>query len=436
MESIKIGKNLKRLGSVAIIAIFVAGIVGGSYYLGFVKGQQQVQKIIVEDVKNVNSPNTGDFGLFWEVWSKIKSQFVTVSSTSNNQNLVYGAIEGLVSSLGDQYSVFFPPKEADNFAQEISGQFDGIGAEIGLNEQKQIVVIAPLKDTPAYNAGIKSGDAIIKINDQSTAGLSVDAAVKQIRGPKGTTVTLNIYRDGWKDPKDFKIVRDTIQVPTLDYKQLDQSGKESDSGKIVYVRIYNFYENVATLFYQAALRAASSDAKGMVIDLRDNPGGYLDSAVNIAGWFVDKGKNVVTEEFRDKSNNEVFTSRGPSIFKGLPLVVIVNKGSASASEILAGALKESNGAVIVGEKSFGKGTVQELMPLSGGSMLKLTIAHWVTPRGNIIDKNGITPDVVVSVDQNATSTPQNGYGNNDLSKDSFFQKALEVLGGRINQTAQ
>ncbi len=430
MEFLKIIKNLKRAGSVAIIAIVVAAIVGSSYYLGFVKGQQQSQKIVVEDVKNINNPNTGDFSLFWEVWNDIKSQFVTASSTDNNQNLVYGAISGLVSSLGDQYSVFFPPKEAASFNQEISGKFDGIGAEIGLNEQNQIVVIAPLKDTPAYNAGIKSGDIIIKINGELTTGMSVDAAVKQIRGQKGTTVTLNIYRQGWKDAKDIQIVRDTIQVPTLDYKQIDASGNENPSGSIAYIRIYNFYENADLLFYQSALRVATSKTKGIIIDLRDNPGGYLDSAVNIAGWFVDKGKNVVTEESRDNKNNEVFVSKGPSIFKNMPLVVIVNKGSASASEILAGALKESDGGTIVGEKSFGKGTVQELVPLSGGSMLKLTIAHWVTPLGHLIDKNGILPDIIVTAPTSTATTTQSGY-DNDLSKDVVFKKALEVLDSKI-----
>jgi carboxyl-terminal processing protease len=432
MKFLKINKNLKRIGSVVVVAIIVAAVVGSSYYLGFVKGQQQSQKIIVEDVKNVNSPNTGDFSLFWEVWNDIKSQFVTASSTDNNQNLVYGAISGLVSSLGDQYSVFFPPKDAISFNQEISGQFEGIGAEIGLNDQSQIVVIAPIKDTPAYNAGIKSGDFIVKINGQSTAGISVDAAVKQIRGPKGTTVTLNVYREGWKEPKDIQIVRDTIQVPTLDYKQIDESGKESASGPIAYIRIYNFYENSDLLFYQAALKAATSNTKGIIIDVRDNPGGYLDSAVNIAGWFVNKGKNIVTEEFRDKNNNEVFVSKGPSVFKNMPLVVLINKGSASASEILAGALKESDGGTIVGEKSFGKGTVQELLPLSGGSMLKLTIAHWLTPNGNLIDKNGIVPDIAIATPTSTATTTQSGYENN-LSKDTVFQKALEVLVGKMNK---
>lgn len=430
MEFLKISKNFKRVGSVVVIAIVVAAIVGSSYYLGFVKGQQQSQKIVVEDVKNINSPNTGDFSLFWEVWNDIKSQFVTASSTENNQNLIYGAISGLVSSLGDQYSIFFPPKDAASFNEEISGQFDGIGAEIGLNSQNQIVVIAPIKDTPAYNAGIKSGDIIVKINGQSTVGLSVDAAVKQIRGLKGTTVTLNVYRQGWKDTKDIQIVRDTIHVPTLDYKQLDESGKEDPNGPIAYIRIYNFYENSDLLFYQSALKAATANTKGIIIDVRDNPGGYLDSAVNIAGWFVNKGKNVVTEEFRDQSNNEVFVSKGPSVFKNMPLVVLINKGSASASEILAGALKESDGGTIVGEKSFGKGTVQELVPLSGGSMLKLTIAHWVTPDGHLIDKNGITPDIAVTTPTSTATTTQSDY-NNNLSQDTVFKKALEVLDGKI-----
>jgi carboxyl-terminal processing protease len=185
------------------------------------------------------------------------------------------------------------------------------------------------------------------------------------------------------------------------------------------------------LFYQASLKAALSNVKGIIIDLRDNPGGYLEAAVNVASWFIEKGKNIVTEEFRDKSKNVVFVSKGPSIFSKTPLVVIINKGSASASEILAGALKENNKAIIVGEKSFGKGTVQELLPLSdGSSLLKLTVAHWVTPNGNIIDKNGIVPDIVVETPTSTATTTRSEF-NNDFSQDIVFKKALEVINQKI-----
>jgi carboxyl-terminal processing protease len=431
MDFLERRTTFKKFGLFFVAVIFVGAVIGGSYYLGFLKGTKQVKPIIIEDVKNINNQNVSDFNLFWEVWSLLKSKFVDASSTYDNQNLIYGAISGLVGALGDKYSVFFPPSDAINFTQEISGRFEGIGAEIGLNDQGQVIVIAPLKDTPAYKAGIKSGDIILQINGKSAFKLSVEEAVKLIRGPKGTTVTLTIIREGWKDPKDFSIQRDTIQIPTLDYKQFDKYGNESSKGEIAYIRLYNFYENSSLLFYQASLKAALSNVKGIIIDLRDNPGGYLEAAVNVASWFIEKGKNIVTEEFRDKSKNVVFVSKGPSIFSKTPLVVIINKGSASASEILAGALKENNKAIIVGEKSFGKGTVQELLPLSdGSSLLKLTVAHWVTPNGNIIDKNGIVPDIVVETPTSTATTTRSEF-NNDFSQDIVFKKALEVINQKI-----
>lgn len=431
MDFLERRTTFKKFGLFFVAVIFVGAVIGGSYYLGFLKGTKQVKPIIIEDVKNINNQNVSDFNLFWEVWSLLKSKFVDASSTYDNQNLIYGAISGLVGALGDKYSVFFSPSDAINFTQEISGRFEGIGAEIGLNDQGQVIVIAPLKDTPAYKAGIKSGDIILQINGKSAFKLSVEEAVKLIRGPKGTTVTLTIIREGWKDPKDFSIQRDTIQIPTLDYKQFDKYGNESSKGEIAYIRLYNFYKNSSLLFYQASLKAALSNVKGIIIDLRDNPGGYLEAAVNVASWFIEKGKNIVTEEFRDKSKNVVFVSKGPSIFSKTPLVVIINKGSASASEILAGALKENNKAIIVGEKSFGKGTVQELLPLSdGSSLLKLTVAHWVTPNGNIIDKNGIVPDIVVETPTSTATTTRSEF-NNDFSQDIVFKKALEVINQKI-----
>jgi len=433
MEFTKFKKceSLKKFAPFLLGAVIIVGLIGGSYYLGFIKGKKQVKPIVIEDVKNISSPQVSDFSLFWEAWKNIKTKFVDASTTDNNQNLIYGAISGLVSALDDRYSVFFAPTDASKFQQEISGQFEGIGAEIGLNEQKQIIVIAPLKDTPAYKAGIKSGDIILEIEGKSTAGLTVEEAVKQIRGPKGTTVILKIAREGWGEPRNFSIVRDTIRIPSVEYKQINQFGNEDINGKIAYIKIYNFYENVTVAFYQAALRAAMSNSKGIIIDLRDNPGGYLEAAVNIGGWFIKKGEKIVTEEFKDKEKNQVFVSRGPSIFNSIPLVVIINKGSASASEILAGALKENDNATIVGQKSFGKGTVQELIPLSDGSMIKLTTAHWVTPLGHLIDKNGIEPDITVDEPTSTPTSSMKSEYENDLSKDFVFQKALEVLNEKI-----
>lgn len=430
----KFKKILKRVGFFAVIIVCVVAITGGTYYLGFVKGEQQTRNIVVQGVSDISQPGTGDFSLFWDVWNILKSRYVFQQATSDNQNLIYGAVSGLVSSLQDPYTVFFPPKEADKFNQDIQGQFGGIGAEIGLDVQNHIVVIAPLKDTPASKAGVLAGDQILAINGSSTIGLSVDQAVNQIRGDKGTKVTLTMMRDSWSAPKDIELTRDIIQTPTIDYKLINTSGQEDPNGQIAYIRLYNFYEQAPALFYQAALKASVSNVKGMVIDLRNNPGGYLDAAVSIGGWFVDKGKPIVTEEFRDKSNNQTFDSMGPSIFNKIPVVVLINKGSASASEILAGALHESNSATLVGEKSFGKGTVQELVPLGAGSMIKVTIAHWLTPKGNQIDKNGITPDIAVTTPVASTSTPAKSEYDNNVNSDPLVQKAIEVIDGKLGSS--
>ncbi len=425
-------KHIKEIGIFTAVSIISIAIMGGFYYLGFVKGNEQTRNITVEGVGNVNQPGTGNFGTFWDVWNAIKSKYVYQSSTEDNQKLIYGAASGLVSSLGDPYSVFFPPQDASQFNQDMTGQFGGIGAEIGANKQGQIVVIAPINGTPAYKAGIESGDLILKIDNQVTSGLSVDEAVKKIRGKEGTDVTLTIIRNGWNNPKDIKINRQIINVPTVDFEMVDSNGKKDPNGTIAYIRIYNFYEQSPYLFYQAALQASANHAKGIIIDLRDNPGGYLDAAVSVGGWFVDKGRVIVTEEFRDPKNNNVFNSSGPSIFDKTPTLVIINKGSASASEILAGALKEDDGALIVGEKSFGKGTVQELIPFSDGSMMKLTIAHWLTPKGNQIDKNGITPDIAItSKESTSTADTLKSSYNNDLSSDYVFQQSIKIIDKKI-----
>lgn len=251
----------------------------------------------------------------------------------------------------------------------------------------------------------------------------MEEAVRKIRGPKGTVVTLTIFREGWEKEKDFSITRDIIQIPTLDFKTLNFEGKEDKKGKIAYIKLNNFYEKAPSLFYQAALKAIFSQAEGIILDLRNNPGGYLEAAVNIGGWFIEKGKTIVVEEFRDKSQNETFVSRGPSIFKDVPTVVLINKGSASASEILAGALKENNGAIIMGEKSFGKGTVQELVNLSDQSMLKITVAYWLTPQGHRIDQNGIEPDIELK-------SPQENE-KEEFDTDSWIKEATQVLVKKI-----
>lgn len=335
------------------------------------------------------TPNQSvDLTDFWKAWNTLDANYVITHASSTLPSVkdrLYGAISGLASSYGDPYTVFFPPKEAKAFADNISGSFAGVGMEIDVKDNI-LTVIAPLKGTPAQAAGIKAGDQIVAINGKTTEGLSIDEAVSDIRGPVGTTVDFTIVRGG--KPIDIKVVRDTIQVPEVD------DGLDAASG-VYHIALYEFTANSADLFDQALQRFKTSGSKKLVIDLRGNPGGYLDAAVDIASHFLPKGTTVVTEDFDGKESNIVHTSLGYNdIPAGTKIVVLIDKGSASASEILAGALQDNHVATLIGTQSFGKGSVQTLIALDGGS-LKVTVARWVTPAGHWIMGNGITPDIVV-----------------------------------------
>jgi len=277
----------------------------------------------------------------------------------------------------------------------------------------QLMIVAPLKDSPAEKVGLKAGDKIMKVDGKDTYGMIIEEAVKLIRGEQGTTVKLAILRDSFKEPKEFSIVRDIIRVPTADSKMI---------GDVAYIHLYNFYEQSPFMFYQAAVKAAMKNPKGLILDLRDNPGGYLDAAVNLAGWFLENNSTVVTEEF-GSGEKQVYTSYGNGLFRDLPVVVLINGGSASASEILAGALKDIKGIKLIGEKSFGKGTVQQLETLKDGSMVKITVAHWRMPGGELIDKNGIDPDFEVKISEEDIIA----------GHDPQLDKAIEVIKQEISE---
>lgn len=412
-------KNVTKWLIMAGIMITIVVLTGGaSFYYGYQAGTEEPNITLIRGVANLDEgkETDADFSLFWDAWSVLRDKYVD-SDKVTDQDMVYGAISGMLAATGDPYSVFMPPKEADDFSQEISGEFGGIGAEIGIRNE-QLVVIAPLKNTPAEHAGLKSGDAIVKINNEGTTGLSTENAVKKIRGPKGTKVVLSVFREGWSDVRDIEIVRDTIQIPTLEWKMLNAAGKEDTNGKILYIQLYNFYEKSPLLFYQALVQAVDKNPQGVILDLRNNPGGYLDASVNIAGWFIDRGDVVVTEKFRsEEDGHTTFTAQGLPIFKDTPTVVLINEGSASASEILAGALKDNRNIKLVGKKSFGKGSVQELIPLKANALVKMTVAHWLTPSGAVIDKNGIMPDVEVNLTE----------ADMKNKKDPQLEKAIETL---------
>jgi len=404
-EKIMTNKLLKIISAAAVLLLVgaVAFNVGASY------GINQGKTIVVEGVQNTSSVGeSADFGLFWEVWDDIKNLHFKGKDVPNNE-LIYGAIDGLTQSLDDPYTIFMKPSDAKKFNEDISGAFSGIGAEIGIRESK-LLIISPLKNSPAERAGLKSGDYIVAIDETSSSGLSLDEAVKLIRGELGTNVNLLILRDGFSEPKDFKITRENISVPTLDWEIKD--------GSIMYVQLYSFNQNADIAFYNAMTSALRRGIRGIVLDLRNNPGGYLEVSVDMAGWFLDRGKLVVAEESRTGARQE-FYARGNEALKKIPTVVLVNEGSASASEILAGALRDQRGIKLVGEKTFGKGTVQQLKELSDGSLLKLTVAHWLLPGGLTIEGNGLEPDYKIKAeDQNEESDPQ-------------YDKAVDVLKGDI-----
>ncbi len=396
------------------IFLAVAIFLGSGFLLGFRAGEKFPRTIVLKDLTNATSsqPAGVDFGTFWQAWETINENYLNADKV-NTQDKVYGVISGLVNSLGDPYSVFLSPQDNKKFQEDVQGNFGGIGAEIGI-KKNQLVIVSPLKDTPAERTGLKAGDKILQINSSSTEGLMVDEAVRLIRGPAGTEVTLTILRNDWEKPKDFKIIRANIIVPTLDFAMKD--------GNIAYIQLYSFNANAEYLFYEAVAKALNEGTKGMILDLRNDPGGYLDVAVDLAGWFLPRGALVVKEESRNNASQE-FRANGNAALEKMPVVVLINAGSASASEILAGALRDERGVKLIGEKSFGKGTVQQLLPLRNGSEIKLTVAHWVLPNGKILENGGLAPDIEVKL---TDEDVQN-------KRDPQLDKAIEVLKAEISQ---
>ena len=391
------------LGGVVVLAL-----VGGALRVGFIVGSANPQTILVKGITNIGDDDVkADFGVFWQSWKFIANDFYTGSTTLDEQKMVYGAARGLVDSLGDPHTNFFPPVEAKKFEEDIKGEFGGIGAEIGIRNN-QLVIVAPLKDSPAEHAGLKAADQILKINGEDTAGININEAVTKIRGPIGTPVKLLIFRDEWKEPKEITITRATIRPPIAKTEILP--------GGIAHISLYSFSENSASAFYKEAIGALTAGAQDIVLDLRNNPGGYLESAVDIAGMFLERGSLVVSEKSR-AGVERLHRAEGNELLKDIPVVILVNEGSASASEILAGALRDDRDIKLVGEKTYGKGSVQELKTLSGGATLKLTIAHWFTPKGAAIEKDGLTPDVEAKLTDADIAA----------KKDTQLDKAVETL---------
>lgn len=407
-------RGLTPIGSLGLI-VLVALVFAGGYWTGSSKGGASVSGI-----SNTEAPAGVDFGPYWKAWELLDEKFVptsgngtsTTATTTTSQDKIWSSIEGLAKAYGDPYTVFFPPAEKKVFETSIKGNFEGVGMEVGIRDDV-LTVVSPLKNSPAENAGLKPGDKIIEIDKLSTSDMSVEEAVTHIRGPKGTTVKLTIYREKETAPREVSVVRDVINLPTLDTKVVGQG-----SAKVFVISLYSFSENSTALFRDALIEFANSGTNKLVLDLRGNPGGYLEVAVDMASYFLPEGKVVVREYFGKNKEEQEHRSKGYAIFSTSPkMAILINGGSASASEILAGALAEHGVAKLVGEKTFGKGSVQELVEVTKDTSLKVTIARWLTPNGKSISKGGLAPDIVVEFTKEQA----------DKGTDPQLDKAVEIL---------
>ncbi len=368
-------------------------------------GQAPKQIAYSPDAQQNTNEQVYDFNLYWEVWDKLKTDFVDKNKIKD-EDMFYGSLRGLVASVDDPYTVFMDPTEAKEFASDLSGVFEGIGAEVGMRDDI-ITVIAPLAGMPAEKAGVKAGDKLYAINGESTLGMTVDEAVKKIRGTKGTEVALTIIRKDEDKPLEIKIIRGIIVVESVK--------TEVRADGVMVITVSNFNDDTNDLFSQAVKTALTKNPKGLILDLRNNPGGYLDTAITMASYWVKEGP-VVVEQFGEGRRQEYFAEGNDSL-GGFKTIVLINNGSASASEIVAGALRDYKKATIVGEQSYGKGSVQSLRDLSDGSALKVTVAKWLTPSGVFINEKGIAPDIEIKLTKEDINQ----------NKDPQMIKALELI---------
>jgi carboxyl-terminal processing protease len=396
------------MGVVLLIGSFGLGIVVGQSLLVKQAGAETedvsgLPKALIVD-RSINGSDTVEFRQFWEVWDRIKTKYVTqpVSET----DLFYGAMQGLVYGLKDPYSVFLPPQAATEFTKSLSGELSGIGAEIGL-KNNDLVVVAPLPDTPAEKAGLRPGDKIIGIDELSAIGMTVETAVQHIRGSATSSVKLTIMREGVQKPIEMTIHRAKINVPAVIMTM--------KPGNVAHLRVMQFNDRTIPQFDKAISDLKAKKVTGIILDLRNNPGGYLDAAVTMASEWVKSGK-IVSEKFNG-GNENTHETEGDHRLVGIKTVVLINGGSASASEIVAGALQDHKVATLVGEKSFGKGSVQDYETFGDGSALKITVAEWHTPNGGNINHTGIKPDVEVKED----------FSKEKIGEDLMIDKALEIL---------
>ena len=402
-----------------ILSIAILMLVGASFGIGILVGEGNAQPDSSQTFTESSAlrPEGVDFSPVWKAWSVLNEKHVSASTTNliTSQDRVWGMIQGLANSLEDPYTVFFPPADAEIFEDDINGNFEGVGMEISIRDNV-LTVVSPLKDTPAYKAGLLSGDKIIEIDGESTEEFSVGQSVKLIRGERGTEVVFTVLREGETELLTISVVRDVIQIPTISTNAEDGAGLRSDG--VFIIQLYNFSALSQHLFREALREFVLSESDKLILDLRGNPGGFLEASVDMASWFLPLGKVVVEESFGEGIKSTIHRSRGYDIFNdNLKMAIIVNRGSASASEILAGALREHGVATLIGGRTFGKGSVQELVQITEKTSLKVTIARWLTPLGNSISDSGLKPDIEVEL---TLDDIENGT-------DQQIEKAVEFL---------
>jgi len=378
--------------------------VGVAFACGFYFHEMMFQQYY----KMAYSIDNVDFSLLKKAWDQVSANYVDPDKI-DNEKMIYGAVSGMVDAIGDPYTEFFDPEEAKKLQEDIAGSFEGIGLQLGV-KNKQITAISPIKGTPAERAGLKPGDLILAVDKKPTADISIDEVVSMIRGPKGTKVVLTIARG--EENKDIEITRDIIKVPSMEWKMVTTE----DGKKIAHVSLFQFSDTVYQDFKKASFEILNNNVSGIVLDMRNNPGGLVNQATDIAGWFLNVGDVILVEQDRDGTKTE-FKSNGPSNFSSIPMVVLINEGSASASEILAGALKDDRKILMIGQTSFGKGTVQKIIDFDDGSNLKVTIAKWYTPSGVRIQDTGIVPDIAVELT----------VEDYDQGKDPQMERALQEI---------
>lgn len=397
---------VKTAAAVVLIAvIFTLGYESGRR--GFVYEPKEF-KIINQN----QQPKVVDYQLLWDTLKIVQNKFIDKTPTPDK--VLYGAVKGAVSAFGDPYTSFFEPQELENFKIDLSGSFEGIGAEIGKRDGS-LVIVSPLDDSPAQRGGLLAKDVILEVNGEAATDWSVEEAVSKIRGKKGTKVTLTIFREGRLQPFEVTIVRDKIEIKSVrwEYKSVKAGGQEKT---VAIIRVTRFGEDTVGLFEKAVNEILTRKVDGVVLDLRNNPGGFLQTAVDLASNWLSLGTVVVTEE-RSQTEPVVYKAVGSARLSSIKTVVLINGGSASASEILAGALQDYKVAKLIGEKSFGKGSVQELIDVRDNAAVKVTVARWVTPSGKNLDKEGLHPDIEIKL-------TEDDLKNN---KDPQMDKALEEL---------